>query len=75
MPIANLLYFWFSLTYLFARTILLSLYSSSIEDAAQSPLIHMRKIPSEIWDIEVMILKKLFKHSLDWNFLAEKIYG
>lgn len=47
------LYFWFSLVYLLGRTLILSLYSSSINDESKRPLVIFRLVPREYWCDEV----------------------
>lgn len=46
-------YFWFSLGYLLARTLILSLYSASINDEAKRPLLIFRLVPRQYWSTEV----------------------
>ncbi|KAH8298631.1 hypothetical protein KR018_003289 [Drosophila ironensis] len=47
--VSHTLYFWFSLTYLLGRTLILSLYSSSINDESKRPLLIFRLVPREYW--------------------------
>ncbi|KQS43542.1 gustatory receptor for sugar taste 64e [Drosophila erecta] len=47
--IMHALYFWFSLVYLLGRTLILSLYSSSINDESKRPLVIFRLVPREFW--------------------------
>ncbi|KAH8338228.1 hypothetical protein KR067_005883 [Drosophila pandora] len=47
--ISHTLYFWFSLAYLLGRTLILSLYSSSINDESKRPLSIFRLVPREYW--------------------------
>ncbi|KAH8349763.1 hypothetical protein KR084_005651 [Drosophila pseudotakahashii] len=47
--VLHTLYFWFSLTYLLGRTLILSLYSSSINDESKRPLVIFRLVPREFW--------------------------
>ncbi|XP_033241085.1 gustatory receptor for sugar taste 64e isoform X3 [Drosophila pseudoobscura] len=46
---SHTMYFWFSLTYLLGRTLVLSLYSSSINDESKRPLRIFRMVPREYW--------------------------
>ncbi|XP_017127825.2 uncharacterized protein LOC108146358 [Drosophila elegans] len=47
--IMHTLYFWFSLAYLLGRTLILLLYSSSINDESKRPLVIFRLVPREYW--------------------------
>ncbi|XP_041631338.1 gustatory receptor for sugar taste 64e [Drosophila kikkawai] len=47
--VSHTLYFWFSLAYLLGRTLILSLYSSSINDESKRPLLIFRLVPREYW--------------------------
>ncbi|XP_020801489.1 gustatory receptor for sugar taste 64e [Drosophila serrata] len=47
--VSHTLYFWFSLIYLLGRTLILSLYSSSINDESKRPLLIFRLVPREYW--------------------------
>ncbi|KAH8297670.1 hypothetical protein KR054_005206 [Drosophila jambulina] len=47
--VSHTLYFWFSLSYLLGRTLILSLYSSSINDESKRPLLIFRLVPREYW--------------------------
>lgn len=52
MPsIPHAIYFWFSLVFLIARTLALSLYSSEIHDQSKKPVEFLRAAP--VWCIEV----------------------
>lgn len=52
MPsIPHAVYFWFSLTFLIARTLAVSLYSSEIHDQSKKPVEFLRAVP--VWCIEV----------------------
>ncbi|XP_055373552.1 uncharacterized protein LOC129606930 [Condylostylus longicornis] len=47
------LYFWFSLIFLLGRTLMISLYSSEINDEAKKPIKVFRSVPRESWCQEV----------------------
>lgn len=53
LPLAQALYFWFSLLYLIARTIIISLCGAEIQDQAKRPLWALRKIKSDYWSNEL----------------------
>ncbi|KAH8302852.1 hypothetical protein KR044_011230, partial [Drosophila immigrans] len=46
-------YFWFSLGYLLIRTLILSLYSASINDESKRPLLIFRLVPRQYWTSEL----------------------
>lgn len=52
MPsISHAIYFWFSLLFLIARTLAVSLYTSEIHDQSKIPMEFLRAAP--VWCIEV----------------------
>ncbi|TDG48489.1 hypothetical protein AWZ03_005033 [Drosophila navojoa] len=46
-------YFWFSLSYLLSRTLILSLYSASVNDESKRPLAIFQLVPRPYWCIEL----------------------
>lgn len=48
-------YFWFSLVFLIARTLAVSLYSAQINDESKKPLLVIRSVPRASWCLEVAI--------------------
>lgn len=50
---ATTFYFWFSLMYLIARTLAVSLYSADINDQSKRPIETFRAVPRESWCLEV----------------------
>lgn len=54
MPsLAHAVYFWFSLFFLIARTLALSLYAASIHDESKKPIEVLRAVPHDSWYTEV----------------------
>lgn len=51
--IINYVYFWFSLGYLFARTLSAQFLAAQIHDASNYPLVVMKAVPINGWCIEV----------------------
>lgn len=51
--VAHALYFWFSLIFLIARTLAVSLYSAAINDESKGPLSAFRAVPKDSWCLEV----------------------
>ena len=51
--VPHAIYFWFSLLFLIARTLAVSLYSSRIHDESKKPAIVLRAVPNSSWGIEV----------------------
>lgn len=49
-------YFWFSLIFLLARTLAVSLYSSSIHEESKRPIAVFRAVPMGAWSFEVYTL-------------------
>lgn len=50
---AHAIYFWFSLFFLIARTLALSLYAASIHDESKKPIDVLRAVPHYSWCTEV----------------------
>lgn len=50
---AHALYFWFSLIFLIARTLAVSLYAAEVNDEAKKPIFVFRSVPRESWCFEV----------------------
>ncbi|EDW19618.1 gustatory receptor 64e [Drosophila mojavensis] len=46
-------YFWFSLSYLLSRTLILSLYSASVNDESKRPLAIFQLVPRPYWCTEL----------------------
>ncbi|ALC43487.1 Gr64e, partial [Drosophila busckii] len=46
-------YFWFSLAYLLARTLILSLFSASVNDESKRPLVIFQLVPRRYWSAEL----------------------
>ncbi|XP_037906238.1 uncharacterized protein LOC119648542 [Hermetia illucens] len=54
MPsVAHAVYFWFSMIFLLARTLAVSLYSAEINDQSKKPVEIFRCVPKESWCLEV----------------------
>lgn len=54
MPsIPHAIYFWFSLIFLIARTLAVSLYSAEIYDQSKKPIQVLRAVPNNSWRPEV----------------------
>lgn len=54
MPsLAHAIYFWFSLIFLIARTLAVSLYSAGIYDASKEPIDVLRSVPHGSWSMDV----------------------
>lgn len=54
MPsIPHAVYFWFSLTFLIARTLAVSLYSAAIHDESKKTIHVLRAVPQSSWCTEV----------------------
>lgn len=51
--IAHALYYWYSLVFLVARTLAVSLCSAEINDESKEPLKVFRSVPPESWCLEV----------------------
>ena len=51
--VPHAIYFWFSLLFLIARTLAVSLYSSRIHDESKKPANVLRAVPNNSWCIEV----------------------
>ncbi|XP_030372203.1 uncharacterized protein LOC115622410 [Scaptodrosophila lebanonensis] len=63
---SHTLYFWFSLTFLLGRTLILSLYSASINDESKRPLLIFRCVPREYWCMEL----KRFSEEVHMDMVA-----
>ncbi|XP_055641419.1 gustatory receptor for sugar taste 64f-like [Toxorhynchites rutilus septentrionalis] len=50
--IAHTVYFWFSLTYLIARTLAVTMYAAEVNDESKRPIEVLRTIPREGWCLE-----------------------
>ncbi|KAM8709834.1 hypothetical protein ACLKA7_016611 [Drosophila subpalustris] len=50
---SHTVYFWFSLGYLLIRTLILSLYSASINDESKRPLLIFQHVPRQYWTLEL----------------------
>lgn len=63
---AHALYFWFSLIFLIARTLAVSLYAASVNDESKRPLLVFRVVPKESWCLEV---SEYIKETTRWSYL------
>uniref|UniRef100_A0A1I8MLZ4 Gustatory receptor n=1 Tax=Musca domestica TaxID=7370 RepID=A0A1I8MLZ4_MUSDO len=52
-PAVSMVYFYFSLVFLFLRSLAVSLYSAAIYDESRKPLRVLRSVPKESWCLEV----------------------
>ncbi|EDW70117.2 gustatory receptor 64e, isoform C [Drosophila virilis] len=50
---SHTVYFWFSLGYLLCRTLILSLYSASVNDESKRPLRIFQLVPRQFWSSEL----------------------
>lgn len=50
---AHALYFWYSLIFLIARTLAVSLYSAEVYDESKKPITVLRSVPHDSWCSEV----------------------